>query len=140
MTYASRLDLADEARNAILPILQARLSDTLDLQARLKAAHWNMKGALHALFDQMATEVAEASDDLAERLVTLGGNADGRPVTTEKGSSLPPWPLVTKGEEVLAALWPRRLRPMRARCGRPSTRPRPWAMPERRMCSPGNPG
>lgn len=108
MTYASRLDLGPEVRNAILPILQARLSDTLDLQARLKAAHWNVKGAqfgaLHALFDQMATEVAEVSDDLAERLVILGGHADGRPRTTAQGSRLPPWPLVTRGQEVLAAL------------------------------------
>lgn len=108
MTYASRLDLAAKVRSAILPILQARLSDTLDLQARLKAAHWNVKGpqfgALHVLFDQMATEVAEASDDLAERLVTLGGHADGRPATTAQGSSLPAWPLVTQAEKVLTAL------------------------------------
>lgn len=95
MTHASRLDLDTRLRAAVLPILQARLSDTLDLQAQVKQAHWNVRGpafiALHQLFDRIAGEVALAADDIAERIVAMGGMADGRPVRTARDSSLPEW-------------------------------------------------
>jgi starvation-inducible DNA-binding protein len=109
MTYASRLPLDTTIRAAVLPILQARLSDTLDLQAQVKQAHWNVRGpafiALHALFDQIAEEISSAADDIAERIVALGGLADGRPVRTAHDTSLPDWPERLQGQEaVLDAL------------------------------------
>lgn len=109
MTYASRLDMATATRAAVLPILQARLSDTLDLQAQVKQAHWNVKGAnfiaLHELFDKIATDIAAAADDIAERIVALGGYADGRTATTAHDTSLPQWPAFALGQaNLLAAL------------------------------------
>ncbi|NUB45921.1 DNA starvation/stationary phase protection protein Dps [Fertoebacter nigrum] len=96
MTYASRLDLDTALRAAVLPILQSRLSDTLDLQAQVKQAHWNLRGpafiALHDLFDRIAADIALAADDTAERIVALGGYADGRPFRTARDTSLPGWP------------------------------------------------
>jgi starvation-inducible DNA-binding protein len=109
MTYTSRLDLEGPIRAAVLPILQAHLSDTLDLHAQVKQAHWNVKGAafiaLHALFDRIAGEIDAAADDIAERIVALGGCADGRSSRTAKDSGLPPWPEAAQAQaEVLAAL------------------------------------
>jgi starvation-inducible DNA-binding protein len=96
MTYASRLALDSTIRTAVLPILQARLSDTLDLQSQAKQAHWNVKGAnfisLHELFDRIADDLASAADDIAERIVALGGYADGRIATTARDTGLPQWP------------------------------------------------
>jgi starvation-inducible DNA-binding protein len=103
MAYTSRLDLAPEVRAAVLPILQARLSDALDLQAQVKEAHWNVKGAnfiaLHEMFERMASDIASAADDIAERIVALGGYADGRTATTARSTTLPQWPAFTKGQE-----------------------------------------
>jgi starvation-inducible DNA-binding protein len=109
MTYASRLDQEGPIRTSVLPILQARLSDTLDLHAQVKQAHWNVKGAafiaLHELFDRIAGEIDAAADDIAERTVALGGYADGRSGRTADDSSLPPWPEATQAQpQVLAAL------------------------------------
>lgn len=109
MTFASPNDRGARIGPAVLSLLQARLTDTLDLQARLKHAHWNVKGAnfiaLHDLFDRMADEVGAASDDIAERLVALGGRADGRPATTAAYSTLPQWPVAAHHQsDVLAAL------------------------------------
>jgi starvation-inducible DNA-binding protein len=57
MTPASPIARNAPDRAAVPAILQARLSDTLDLQARLKHAHWNVTGpnfiALHDLFDRL---------------------------------------------------------------------------------------
>lgn len=103
MTYASQLDLDTAIRAAVLPILQARLSDTLELRARLKQAHWNVKGtsflSLHELFDRIADDIDSAADDIAERIVTLGGFADGRTATTVQDNSLPTWPEPAQAQE-----------------------------------------
>ena len=109
MTYTSRLDLGEPIRTAVLPILQARLSDTLDLRAQVKQAHWNVKGtafiALHDLFDRLADEIDAAADDIAERIVALGGYSDGRSRRTANDSTLPPWPEVAQAQaDVLTAL------------------------------------
>lgn len=107
--YMSRLDLGEEVRRAVIPVLQARLSDTLDLFAQLKQAHWNVRGpqfiALHDLFDRLAEEVEDASDEIAERIVALGGLADGRIQATASMSRLPEYPeRVRLAPSVLGAL------------------------------------
>lgn len=109
MTYTSQIDLQPSVRNGVLPILQARLSDTLDLHAQVKQAHWNVKGsgfiALHELFDRVAEEIEDAADDIAERIVALGWIADGRSSRTAQDTSLPEWPeLAQRQGDVLNAL------------------------------------
>ncbi len=53
----------------------------IDLQLQLKQAHWNVKGphyiGLHELFDKIAEEVESYVDEIAERIVQLGGIAQG---------------------------------------------------------------
>jgi len=101
--YASRLDLSDHVRKGAVALLQARLSDAIDLEAQMKQAHWNVKGRdffqLHELFDKIHGEVEEFVDLIAERITTLGGIADGRVQTTAKKSSLYEYSLETSGGE-----------------------------------------
>ena len=73
--------LNEETRAKIVASLGARLADGVDLYTQIKVAHWNIKGpqfaALHPLFDEFASSIAGFNDDIAERLVTLGGLAHG---------------------------------------------------------------
>jgi starvation-inducible DNA-binding protein len=80
-TYKSSVGVPEANRQAIIALLNARLADSVDLYAQIKWAHWNVKGinfiALHELFDSVATHVQDQSDTIAERVVTLGGVANG---------------------------------------------------------------
>ncbi len=66
-------------RGEIVNLLNARLSDALDLYVQSKLAHWNVRGptfiALHELFDKAAAQADEYADTLAERAAQLGGVA-----------------------------------------------------------------
>jgi starvation-inducible DNA-binding protein len=101
--YSSHLDLSPHVRKQSIALLQARLSDALDLEAQMKQAHWNVKGRdffqLHELFDKIHGEVEEWVDTIAERITTLGGVADGRTQTTAKNSGLNEYPLDALGGE-----------------------------------------
>jgi starvation-inducible DNA-binding protein len=95
-SYLSRRDLHDNVTRHVLPLLQAELSDCLDLFAQMKQAHWTVRGpqfhALHKLFDELAEELEDASDDLAERISALGGVPDGRSQTTARTTRLYEYP------------------------------------------------
>ncbi len=57
--------------------LNGLLSDTLVLEQKLRHFHWNVQGpqffALHAKFEQLYDHFADVIDDLAERILTTGG-------------------------------------------------------------------
>lgn len=101
--YSTRLDIPDHVRKAAIGILQARLSDALDLEAQMKQAHWNVRGPnflqLHQLFDTIHDVVEGYVDLLAERIAALGGVADGRVQTTASTTSLYEYALATRGGE-----------------------------------------
>jgi starvation-inducible DNA-binding protein len=101
--YSTRLDIPDHTRKAAIQILQARLSDALDLETQMKQAHWNVRGPnffqLHQLFDSLHDTVEGYVDLLAERIAALGGVADGRVQTTAAATSLYEYALATKGGE-----------------------------------------
>jgi starvation-inducible DNA-binding protein len=77
----TRLDIRSRARREIVALLNQHLADLLDLQSQAKHAHWNVRGrffhGLHKTFDEVAVLVGEHIDDLAERIATLGGSANG---------------------------------------------------------------
>jgi len=79
--YDTLIDLERQARLPLTQLLNERLADTIDLFNQTKHAHWNVKGPefmqLHELFDGIAERVEEDCDLLAERVVTLGGTAQG---------------------------------------------------------------
>jgi starvation-inducible DNA-binding protein len=109
LRFATRIDLADQDRRALIDLLNARLADTADLYSQIKQAHWNVKGLnffqLHELFDQLATEVFPFIDLIAERATALGGAALGTARMAAASSSLPEYPVeATEGREHLKAL------------------------------------
>jgi starvation-inducible DNA-binding protein len=89
---ATRNDLPEETRQAMVTLLNHRLADALDLYLQTKQAHWNVKGpsfiALHELFDSVAEHVEAQSDTLAERAVALGGVAEGTLQAVSERSTL----------------------------------------------------
>ena len=80
-TYDTMIDIGQESRLPLTELLNKRLADMIDLFNQTKHAHWNVKGPeftqLHELFDDIAERVKDACDLIAERVVTLGGVAEG---------------------------------------------------------------
>jgi starvation-inducible DNA-binding protein len=100
MMNPTKNDLPVEIRSKLCQFMNERLADLIDLQLQTKQAHWNVKGpqfiALHLLFDEIAGELPEHVDTLAERIVALGGIAEG---------TLAPYPLtITSGKDHVEAL------------------------------------
>jgi starvation-inducible DNA-binding protein len=79
--YPTRNDLSLEIRTGVVTILTETLATTLDLKTQVKQAHWNVKGLnflqLHELFDELAGELEEFVDLVAERITALGATALG---------------------------------------------------------------
>src|SRR6266704_4442734 len=108
-TYQTLNDLPESARGQVIDLLNERLADAIDLETQTKQAHWNVKGpqfiALHKLFDEISEAVEEYVDLLAERVVQLGGVAEGTARTVAERSELPEYPLtISTGEEHVWAL------------------------------------
>jgi len=102
-------DLPAETRSEVVSLLNQRLADCIDLQTQCKQAHWNVKGptfiALHKLLDEIYEAIGGHVDLLAERVVQLGGVADGTVRIVAERSHLIDYPLgLTTGAEHVAAL------------------------------------
>jgi starvation-inducible DNA-binding protein len=95
-SFSTAIGFADEAREALVHLADARLADTADLYSQLKQAHWNVKGRhfqpLHELFDKVAEATEPFIDEIAERVTTLGGVAHGTVRMAAESSTLPPYP------------------------------------------------
>src|SRR6266850_2575909 len=107
--HETKNDLRGPIRRAMIDLLNQQLADVLDLGLQAKQAHWNVKGphfiGLHELFDKVAEEVEEFTDEIAERAVELGGIALGTLQVVSRSSSLSPYPLdITTGKKHVAAL------------------------------------
>lgn len=89
--------LQENVRNAVAVLLEERLADAADLSMQAKQAHWNVKGpdfiALHKLFDKVNKEARKWTDLIAERVVQLGGIAEGTVQATAKKTHLPHYPV-----------------------------------------------
>ena len=94
--FATKNDLPEATRLQVTGLLNERLADSIDLQTQCKQAHWNVKGpsfiALHQLFDDINEDVEEYVDLLAERIVQLGGVAEGTARSVAAQSTLPDYP------------------------------------------------
>ena len=79
--YETENDLALSNRKELNALMNQRLASAVDLQLQMKQAHWNVKGpsfiGLHELFDKVAEAVEGYVDMIAERIVQLGGVAEG---------------------------------------------------------------
>ena len=107
--YATKNDLPESTRREVAELLNARLADCIDLEAQCKQAHWNVKGptfiALHKLFDDIHGAVGEYADLIAERIVQLGGVAEGTIGVVTQRTTLVDYPIaLSKDSEHVAAL------------------------------------
>jgi starvation-inducible DNA-binding protein len=84
--------LPEEIQARLIEILNRRLADAIDLQLQIRQAYWNVKGpnflSLRDLFDQVAEEVQTYANLIAERIVQLGGKAEGTAQAVASRSSL----------------------------------------------------
>ena len=107
--FPTHIDIPAERRGPLTEMLNQHLADTLDLYSQVKQAHWNVKGKdfyqLHLLFDQIAEEVDAFIDDIAERITSLGGYANGTARMAAENSELPEYPTdITEGMDHVRAL------------------------------------
>ncbi len=75
--------LPTEVKEASIPVLNDLLKKFLTLALLTKQAHWNLRGpnflAAHELLDTVNASFLTNADDIAERVVQLGGIAMGTP-------------------------------------------------------------
>jgi starvation-inducible DNA-binding protein len=107
--FSTKNDLPESTRVEVIPLLNQRLAECIDLQLQCKQAHWNVKGpafiGLHKLFDEIYEAVEGYVDLIAERIVQLGGIAEGTVGAVEGRSKLVDYPLtLSTGAEHVAAL------------------------------------
>ena len=97
LLYDTKNPLPAETRARSVELLNRRLADAVDLQSQTKQAHWNVKGpnfiGLHKLFDEIYEDVGEYVDLIAERVVQLGGIAEGTVRFAGQRSSPSEYPL-----------------------------------------------
>ena len=95
--YETENDISQNRRVEISALLNKRLADAVDLQTQMKQAHWNVKGphfiGLHELFDKIDEAVEAYVDLIAERIVQLGGIAEGTARIAAGRSRLEEYPL-----------------------------------------------
>jgi starvation-inducible DNA-binding protein len=106
--HPTRNDLPEQARLTAVGRLNQYLADAVMLQTQCKQAHWNVRGtnfsALHKLFDEVNESVEEYVDLLAERIVQLGGVAEGTARAVASRSRLEEYPDLITGQEHVDAL------------------------------------
>ena len=107
--FRTKNSLPADVRREACVLLNQRLADCVDLETQCKQAHWNVKGpnfiGLHELFDQIHAAVDGYADLIAERIVQLGGIAEGTARVAAQRSTLLDYPLqIASGDLHVAAL------------------------------------
>jgi starvation-inducible DNA-binding protein len=91
---ATRNTLPLATRKSAVSLLNDTVAELLDLFARVKQAHWNLRGpsfiGLHKLLDEFATRIVGDIDRVAERATALGGLVEGTLRDAVKQSRLKP--------------------------------------------------
>jgi starvation-inducible DNA-binding protein len=77
MNTTNNVGLALDTVNPVIGKLGGLLADYQVFYTNLRGFHWNIQGdkfyELHALYEEYYDEVAEKIDEVAERIVILGG-------------------------------------------------------------------
>jgi starvation-inducible DNA-binding protein len=88
-------DVPDNGKKIAVGALQGILVDSTDLTNMTRQAHWNVKGpqfaGLHKLFEEFYNKLNVLTDEIAERIVQLGGIADGTTQTIGNTTRLEPY-------------------------------------------------
>ncbi|MCK8783290.1 DNA starvation/stationary phase protection protein Dps [Roseomonas sp. NAR14] len=95
-TFDTVIDVPENAKQVSIGILNACLIDAIDLYNATRQAHWNVKGphfhSIHELLDGFYNALNTSTDDLAERIVQLGGTAHGTTQEIAANTRLEPYP------------------------------------------------
>ena len=107
--FGTRNCLSEETRSSTVALLEQLLADTADLASQVKYAHWNVKGmnfhSLHELFDEIAADLDDHADEIAERITALGGRAGGTVRMSAANSRVPEMDTTaTSGAEFVSVL------------------------------------
>jgi len=77
----TRNTLPPHVRKEAVAVLNDAVAELFDLFARIKQAHWNVRGTtfigLHKLLDEFADRIMKHIDVAAERATALGGIVEG---------------------------------------------------------------
>jgi starvation-inducible DNA-binding protein len=88
----TRNTLPPAIRKDAIALLNGTVAELFDLFARIKQAHWNVRGTtfigLHKLLDEFAGRIMEHIDLAAERATALGGVVEGTLRESAKHSHL----------------------------------------------------
>jgi len=88
----TRNTLPASVRKEAIALLNDTVADLFDIFARIKQAHWNVRGStfigLHKLLDEFAARTLGHIDLTAERATALGGVVEGTLRKTVKHSHL----------------------------------------------------
>ncbi|QDU95882.1 DNA starvation/stationary phase protection protein Dps [Lignipirellula cremea] len=88
--------LAQSQQEKTTQTLQQTLFDLVDLALQGKQAHWNVVGAhfrsVHLQLDEIIDSLREASDEVAERIATLGVSPEGRSAAVAEHTRLEAYP------------------------------------------------
>lgn len=109
MLRPTHIKITESDRKAVVTVLNQQLANLSDLASQTKQAHWNVMGtnffSLHKLFEEISGLVDGDIDDLAERITTLGGVANGTVRLAAKASLLPDLaPTERDGNALITAL------------------------------------
>ncbi|GHB22766.1 DNA starvation/stationary phase protection protein Dps [Salinicola rhizosphaerae] len=107
--YPTRNDIPEDQRAKLVALMNARLSELIDLSLAIKQAHWNLKGlqfiGVHEMLDGFRDGIDAHVDEVAERLVQLGGTAHGTAQDVAGNTSLKAYPTdIHKVEDHIKAL------------------------------------
>jgi len=95
--YETENEIPAQRRSELNALMNQQLANAVDLQTQMKQAHWNVKGphfiGLHELFDQIDEAVEGYVDLIAERIVQLGGVAEGTARVAAQRSRVEEYPL-----------------------------------------------
>lgn len=82
--------LSEEQFGVVSESLQRNLASTICLYLKFKKYHWDIRGRffrdLHPAYDEFIAMIFPAIDELAERLVALGGSPVAAPTELERYS------------------------------------------------------
>lgn len=99
------LHLEASGANKVVTALQQLLADYQVFYTNLRNFHWNIKGhgffVLHSKFEEMYDDAAEKVDELAERILMLGGTPESKFSEYLKVSKIKETPVTSCGGEAL---------------------------------------
>ena len=102
------IGIPKDKREGIAQGLSRLLADSYTLYLKTHNYHWNVTGpmfrTLHLMFEEQYTELAQAVDEIAERIRSLGVYAPGSYSQFQKLSSVPEETGVPKTREMIANL------------------------------------